>query len=231
MDNDHGGPLAVALNDLQHIFTGRLRAFVAYGQSGATPASSLALVRSVTVEDLGACAARANAWYRAGCATPLILTMDEFIASLDTFPIEYGEIIDTHRLVFGERVFDGLAIRPDDLRRACEVQVKSHLLHLRENFIECGGRQSEIAELVAEAAPAFALLLRRLARLDDVPCESHSDLGRYAAQRPRLDPRVVGDVLALGQGSGAGVDATRLFPAYLDAVERLARFVDGWKSE
>ncbi len=52
MDNTHGGPLAVALHDLQHIFGERLHAFVAYGEPNATPAPSLALVSSISADDL-----------------------------------------------------------------------------------------------------------------------------------------------------------------------------------
>lgn len=230
MDSPHGGSLTATLHDLQHIFGDRLEAFLAYGHAGASPAPSVALVRTLTADDLVACAGRAATWHRGGAATPLLLTRDEFAGSLDAFPIEYGEIIDTHRLLFGVDPFAGLSIRPDDLRRACEVQVKSHLLHMRENFVECGGRPSAVASLVTESAPAFALLLRRLAQLDGYPAATHADLGAFAGQRPRLDPRVVGDVLALGGGTAnTGVDAARLFPGYLAAVEQLAQFIDTWK--
>lgn len=232
MATSHGGPLAVALHDLQHIFGERLQAFVAYGQPGANPAPGLALVRSITADDLDRCASHASAWHRAGCATPLLLTRDEFAGSLDAFPIEYGEIIDTHRILFGAEPFAGLTIRTEDLRRECETQVKSHLVHLRENYIECRGRQTEVGALVTEAAPAFALILRRLARLDGFAAETHADLGTYAAQRPGLDARTVGSVLALSSNHHAsGVDAMRLYPAYLAAVEQLWHFIDRWKSE
>ena len=230
MDNAHGGPYAVPLQDLQHIFGGRLQAFVAYGEPDATPAPSLALVHSISADDLAACAARASAWHRAGCATPLLLTRDEFAGSLDAFPIEYGAILDSHRLLFGADPFAGLTIRDEDLRRASEVQVKSLLVHLRENYIECRGRASDVTALVADSAPAFAQLLRRLARLDDVVCHTSADLAKYACGRPRLDARVVGDVLALARNpSASGVDATRLYPDYLAAVESLWRFVDRWR--
>lgn len=230
MDNPNGGPLAVALHDLQDIFGERLHAFVAYGQPGAGPAPSLALVRALASEDLAACAARAAAWHRAGCATPLLLTRDEFAGSLDAFPIEYGEILETHRLLFGVDPFAGLEIRQEDLRRACEVQVKSHLVHLRENFVECGARLSDVAALVADSAPAFALLLRRMASLDDMPSATNADLGAYARARPGLDPRVVGDVLALAGNPHAGVDAAKLYPAYVSNVESLWRYVDRWRA-
>jgi hypothetical protein len=231
MATSHGGPLAVALHDLQDIFGERLHAVVGYGRPGANPAPSLALVRTITADDLDACAARVNAWQRAGCATPLLLTKDEFAGSLDAFPIEYGEIVEQHQVIYGVDPFVGLVIRQEDLRRACEVQVKSHLLHLRENYVECRGRQSEVTALVAEAAPAFALILRRLARLDGEAAETNADLSAYASGRPGLDPRVVGDVLAMAGQQAAGVDAIRLYPAYLAAVQQLWHFIDGWRHE
>ena len=196
---------------------------VAYDRHAPGPAASLALVESLTADDLVACAARAQAWHHAGAGTPLLLSRDEFARSLDAFPIEYGDIIDAHTVLVGDDPFAGLAIRADDLRRACEVQAKSHLLHLRENFVECGGRPADVRALVADSAPALAPLLRRLARLDGVarPARPPS-LADYAASRCGLDPRVVGDVLALAADADTGaVDAVRLFPEYLAAVERL----------
>lgn len=232
MATSHGGPLAVALHDLQHIFSERLQAFVAYGPASASAAASLAIVDAITADDLDRCAAHAASWHRAGCATPLLLTREEFAGSLDSFPIEYGEIIETHQLLYGTNPFAAFEISPEDLRRACEVQVKSHLVHLRENYVECRGRQTEIAALVHEAAPAFRVILRRLARLDGVPAETPAELGAYAAGRPGLDARVVGDVLASATHSdGAGIDAAKLYPAYLAAVERLWHFIDHWRAE
>ena len=231
MATSHGGPLAVALHDLQHIFGERLLAMVAYGLPSASSAASLALVRAIGADDLDHCAARAAAWHRAGCATPLLLTKDEFAGSLDAFPIEYGEILETHATVYGVNPFTGLTIRTEDLRRECETLVKSHLVHLRENYVECRGRQSDVAALVADAAPGFALILRRLARLDGAPAATNADLSAWASRRPGLDARTVGDVLAMAGHNSAGVDAIRIYPAYLTAVEQLWAFIDGWRAE
>ena len=219
------------VHDLQRVFGDRLEAVVVYGWREHAPVPSLALVRSLTLEDLNACAARSASWHRAGAATPLLLTRVEFGRSLDAFPIEYGEIIEHHDVVFGEDPFQGLSISRDDLRRACEVQVKSHLLHLREDYIEGAGRSREIESLVRESAPGFAAVLRHLARLDGAEVDRSSDLVRYAGERVGLDAHVTGDLLALADADGLRtVDAAKLFPAYLGTMERMAEFVDRWRA-
>jgi hypothetical protein len=185
-------------------------------------------VAAVTLEDLDACAVCADGWARARAATPLILTRSDFARSLDAFPIEYGEILATYEIAFGSDPFAGLSIHREDLRRACEVQAKSHMLHLREDYIESRGRRAEIDALVRESAPAFEALLRNLARLDGTASHD-ADLVRHATLRIGLDARTVDDLLALARNEALGsVDAVRLFPGYLIAMERLAAFVDAW---
>jgi hypothetical protein len=216
-------------DDLQRIFGERLDAFIAYGWRQAGPVPSLALVTSLRLDDLTACAARNASWVRAGAATPLLLTRADFARSLDAFPIEYGEILDSHEVVVGANPFAGLAIRPEDLRRACEVQAKSHLIHLRENYLQSAGRPADVEALVRDSAPAFGALLRHLARLDGAAATSPSELARYATGTIGLDPHSVGDLLAFADSDGmATADATRLFPSYLSCMERLAEFVDRW---
>ncbi|MCC7177682.1 MAG: hypothetical protein IT177_04755 [Acidobacteria bacterium] len=228
MDTAIRARLDPVVADLQRIFGARLEAVVAYGRHAHEHAHSLALVSSLTLDDLTAMAAAAARWHHAGAATPLVLPRDEFAQSLDAFPIEYGEIIDTHVVLLGTDPFAGIGIDTRDLRRAIEAQAASHLLHLRENFIEDAGRPGDIDALVRRSAPGFALLLRRMARLDGAASESVADLSHWAATRPGLDPRVVGDVLALATDPAPGVDAVRLFPEYLATMDALLRAIDQW---
>ena len=219
------------LEDLQRIFGKRLQAVVTYGWRQNAPVPSLALVTALTIDDLNACASHVGRWHRSGAATPLLMTRADFERSLDAFPIEYGEIIDHHEVAYGVDPFEGLAIRPDDLRRACEVQVKSHLLHLREDYVESANRHGDVEALVRESAPGFAATLRQLARLDNQPYDGRTELTDYAQRRANLDARVVGDLLALADTEGpAPVDAVKLFPDYLTTMERLAEFVDRWRA-
>jgi len=221
--------------ELHTIFGARLRSVVAYGPHldghADGPLTCLALVDTLTVSDLDACAARAPRWHKTGVAVPLILPTDEFRESLDVFPLEYGEILRAHETVAGQDLLAGVAIAPDDLRRACETQVKSHLLHLRESYMESGANPTAIADLVRASAAAFGALLRNVARLSGVHSSSRMDTTLEGARLAGLSERVVADVLA--QERPATIpqsDPARLFPEYLAAVEQLARTVNSWRA-
>jgi hypothetical protein len=223
------------VGDLRNVFGDRLLAVVAYGPriegSATDPLMCLALVATLTAEDLQACAQFARRWSRAHVATPLIMPSHEFMRSLDTFPLEYGEIIRAHELIYGDNPFSAAAIAPEDLRRACELQAKSHLVHLREAFIESGGRPSGVADLVTTSAPAFTLLLRNVARLNSVTTSDRSEVTRAGARVVGIPEELVTDMLNLERQSGiAATDPSRLFPEYLAAVEQLARAVDTWRA-
>jgi hypothetical protein len=221
---EHGALVA----DLRRIFGDRLDAVVAYGGVPPDWSRSLALVRSLGMDDLSALAAVAPSWHAIGIATPLVLPSKEFTQSLDAFPVEYGEIIDTHTVLVGDDPFARVEIAPRDLRRALENRTASHLLHLRENYVELGGRPAAVEALVRESAPGFQALLRRMANLDGAAVDTPTALAHWAARRAGLDARTVSDLLAIANEPAPAVDAVRLFPEYLDAVEALLHVIDRW---
>ena len=229
-------PAAESLTrDLGGIFRGRLRSIVVYGGqvdgNATAPLQSLALVSSLTAADLEACAHLVGDWTRGGIGTPLILPDGEFRASLDVFPLEYGEIVRAHTLVYGTDPFEGVSISAGDLRLACEAQAKSHLLHLRQGYVQTGGRLPAVARLVAQSAPAFAALLRNVGRLTGVQTADRMEATRQGAKAAGLSLDTVDAILALDSPSPLPAsDPARLFPDYLAAVERLAAVVDQWRA-
>src|SRR6266550_1414207 len=220
----HWQPAADRLvSGLKSVFGNRLKSVVAYGahveEHGDGALSCLALVTSMTLGDLEACARMSDGWRRERIATPLLLPEDEFRRSLDAFPLEYGEILRAHELVFGDSPFQGATIERADLRRACETQIKSHLVHLREGFIEAGGTPRAIADLVTASAPAFGALLRNIARLNGSTERDRASATREGARAAQLADGVVTDILALERPSAPkATDAARIFPEYLAAA-------------
>ena len=228
MDSATRARLDGVVADLRRIFGTRMEAVVGYGGAPEQWSRTLALVSSLTFEDLSALAAAAPAWHARDVATPLVMPRIEFAQSLDAFPVEYGDIIDTHVVLAGVDPFDEVRIAPSDLRRALEARAASHLIHLRENYIEAAARPAAVDALVRESAPNFHAILRHLARLDGAAAESSAALAQWASARVGLDARVVGDVLALSTEAAPAVDPLRLFPEYLSTVASLLHAIDQW---
>jgi len=201
--------------DLREMFGDRLRSVVAYAVTDrvpGTPQPMLVIVEALTPADLRDCAARVVRWQESGIATPLFLETAEFPRSLDVFPFEFGAIIADHVIVSGENPFGGLQIDREDLRRACEVQARSHLLHLREGYIETQGRSDALAALITRSSGPLSALLRSVARLK----------GRQFADG------VLGQIANLHSQELSSDTARRLFPEYLSAVEHLTNEIDRW---
>jgi hypothetical protein len=193
------------------------------------PTPTLALVSSVSADDLRGCADRVAGWREQGLATPLVLTADEFARSLDAFPFEFGAIMASHQLVTGADPFDGLRVDPADLRHACEVQARSHLLHLREGYIETEGRADRVADLIAGSAEPLAALLLNVSRLNGHPADHVTIAAQTVERLIGLEDGHLARVVGIDDGHPlSGADAHHLFPPYLDAVDRLTRLVDRW---
>lgn len=221
--------------DLRALFGTRFRSLVAYGDaSGATPAATptLAVVDGLTPDDLRACADRVATWHEAGLATPLLLRAQEFGRSLDAFPYEFGAILADHVVVSGESPFQGLRVDRADLRRACEIQARGHLLHLREGYLETRGRSDALAELISRSLPPFAALLSSVARLVGDGAGGMKETAATVERALGLDAGTLGGMVSRSSGGPMSSDeARRIFPVYLDAVDRLTHYIDRWSAD
>jgi hypothetical protein len=216
-------------DDLERVFNERLLSLIGYGNG-----RHMAVVASLTPADLAALVPFVARWRAAGGSVPFVVTRKELERTLDIFPIEYARILATEKVLAGADPFIGLAIDPEHMRNACERQVKSHLIHLREGLLETGGRPSALHELVRASSAPFRALLQAVAWLmteaDGPRPRLHDDaeLAGFAGERLNLEPAVVRDVL--GADRGHPVDAQALMPAYLSLMERLWSELDTWRS-
>jgi len=232
--------------ELRGIFGRRLQSLVMYGQRAhahreagghhdgahghrdAPPIQTLAIVEAAARDDLRACAARVASWHDAGLATPLVLAAYEFEQSLDVFPLEFGAILADHEMVSGTPL--SAAVDPADLRRACEVQARSHLLHLRQGYLETRGNIDALAVLIVASAAPFAALLTSVARLEGHTSDDATASARHVERALGLTGETLEHIAQLvGVQEIASSEAERIFPAYLEAAERLVGHVDGWR--
>jgi hypothetical protein len=211
--------------DARRVFGDRFVALVAYEAS-----AGLIFTTSVRAGDLDALAVLAETWHREGLRTPLVMTEEEFRRSVDAFPLEYQAILDRHLVVAGRSPFAGISIETADLRRACEVQARAQLIHLREGWIEAAGHTDELAELLERSAGPLRVLLANVARLNGTAGDDAGTLARWTAEAIGMPGDLVRALLALETAPDRSRALVPRLPEYLAAVERLWVFIDAWRS-
>jgi hypothetical protein len=210
--------------DLQRVLASRFVAVIAYGQN-----ASVAFATSVLSDDLDALGPLVGAWHHDGLATPLVMTPEEFRRSLDAFPLEYQAILDRHAVVAGTPPFVGVSVDTADLKRACEIQARGHLIHLRQGWIQSGGHQSHLIDVLVRSAAPFRALLSNVARLHGAPHATDADLAAFAQRVIGMPPDVVAHVLELEIHPEHGRKTLAYLSGYLASAERLWDFVDQWR--
>jgi hypothetical protein len=225
--------------DLERVFTDRLESLVAYtGHQGDGSVHSCAIVRGLGFRDLTGCLPMTESWHRRGISVPLLLSSDELHRTVDVFPLEYSSIVADHVVVRGRDPFAGLTIPVEDLRRACEGLAKSHLIHLREAFLESHGETARIAHLITASAAPLRALLTHISRLPDgeavtaaASTPSDESLARLAWTRMGVPEPLVREVLASSaDGQSTIADPSHLLGRYIDASQKIWEYVDRWRS-
>lgn len=232
--------------DLRSVLDRRLRSLVVYeahGLLGDTAAAdggdgeirhddhihTLAVVDGLSYQDLARLAPLAANWSKAGLAAPLLLPPRDLARSLDAFPLEFSQIVARHVVVAGDDPFVDARVSDEDLRRACETQARSHLLHLREGFIEAAGNPRAVASLVAASAVPLRALLVNLARLYGAEARTPAALEHFVETRLHIGLAGLRPLLQARRAEALrDLDAGAFFPAYLSAVEQLVSTVDEW---
>src|SRR5947207_14996974 len=117
------------VSQLRAAFGTALRSVVLYGSAAAgehipkrSDLNVLVIVDSLDAPRLAAASAASRAWADAGNPAPLTMTMSEWRGSSDIFPMEYADILERHRVLFGEAPFDGISVDRKDLRLQLEQE-------------------------------------------------------------------------------------------------------------
>jgi len=213
-----------------------LRSVVLYGSAAAgehIPKRSdynvLVLVDALPLERLRAAAAVSAAWGEAGNPPPMTLTVEEWRSSADIFAMEYADILERHKILYGEAPFDGIRVDPRDLRLQLEHEAMGKLLKLRQGVLAAGGDGRRLAELLAASLSTIMVIFRAVLRLEGIspPTDnvaSSQSVARAAGFDPGPFERVVRHVR--GEQSIAPADAASVFAGYLHGMEMLVAHLD-----
>ncbi len=149
-----------------------MRAAVLYGSAargdwvpGRSDVNLLLLVDDTTPTALRRLTPAVTEWHTKGFAPPLIMGRDEWLRSVDVFPIEITDMQLSHRILCGPDPIAGMTVEPGDLREAVEKELRGKLVRLRQAYVRFGDAGAILAGFALASISTYFALLRCLAVL------------------------------------------------------------------
>ena len=229
------------VTQLRSAYGGHLSSIVLYGSGvagdfvkGKSDYNVLVLLDRIDVSTLAAASAVARAWREFGNPPPLTMTVDEWHRSADVFPMEYADILQRHRVLFGSPPFEGISVSRDHLRLQLEQQVMGKLLQLRQGTLLAGMEGKRQLELIADSLSTIMVLFRAVLRLTgEEPPTDQAAVAERVAKVAGFDaaPFVRTAHHVRGAKKIAPTEAGALLAQYLTGVERLDAFLDTFTTQ
>lgn len=213
---------------------GNLRSVVLYGSAAAGDASGalsdtnvLVVVERLGVDDLRSLADATSAWVRQGNPPPVFLTAGEIAASADVFPIEYSDLGDSRKVLFGEDPFASLVFSTAHLRVELEHEFRGAVLRLRRSLVASGMDRKAVGEVMLKSLTTFLVLLRSAVRLTgEKPPLKKTDALAILKGRVSCDLGVLEQLDEARRNQADPRDVAERLDAYLTVLDALAVWID-----
>jgi len=222
------------VSQLRSAFGQGLHAVVLYGSqvtqdhSATADFNVLVLVDTLDAKRLQGASAAARAWAGSGNPAPLTLTLDEWHGSADIFPMEYADILERHKVLYGDFRSD-VRVDPAHLRLQLEHEAMGTLLQLRRGALAAGNDPKEQLTLIEQSASTVLVLFRALIRLrSEVPAQDNVELVQQVATITGLDAAPFARAVwhRRGQTPIKPAEASGVLETYLTGMQTVVRYLD-----
>src|SRR5687767_4154289 len=226
------------VSQLRNVYGDNLRSVILYGSAVAgehiakrSDYNVLVVLDTIPLDRMAPVGSILRSWGEAGNPPPMTFTAAEWRRSADVFPMEYADILESHRVLHGEDVTDGIAVSRSDLRLQVEQQALGKLLHLRRGAMAAGDDGKEQIRLLEASLSAIMVIFRGVIRLHgDVPSHDYAALSADVARRAGFDATPVQRVIEHVRGN-AKIDrheAGAVLTGYMGEMQSLVAHLDSF---
>lgn len=164
---------------------------------------------------------------------PLVLTPAELKASADTFSIEFVDMKQRNRVLYGEDVLGALNI-PMTLHRAqLEYELREKLFLLRQHLVLAGRNEKQLWEVMLQSLSSFTTLFRHVLLEMGESGRKHSrEAVGELAHRMNFDPAPFVQIMDVRAQTAdrKNLRAAEIAAKYLQAIEQVTVAVDTMQS-
>ena len=187
------------------------------------------VLAAVTPKELAASEPVFTWWRNQNQPAPLLMSEHEMRAGTDCFPIEFKDMLERRKVLYGTDVVAGLEVDEVFYRAQVEHDLRAKLLRVRQKAAGVLSNSELLIRLMADSLSTFCVLGHHALHLkgEDAPWGKR-DVVTRCAERFGLNPQSFYTLLDLREGrvKARDLDATSLFATYLEAIGVLVDAVD-----
>lgn len=182
------------IENLKGIFGNRLLSVFIYGskasQDSVIPAHDtdiMVITDTLSGEDIRKCSKAAKNWIYEGRIfkkavnpAPIFMSEKEWLNSADVYAMEYADIKENHRIVYGENLICDISVDKPDLRLECELQTKNLLMRFRNHYLLYSDNTAELQKSIVPVTKALNAIFKAVLRLKNIEVSKspHENLNR-----------------------------------------------------
>ncbi len=190
---DHA--LQVLVDGLSRALGAKLVSVILYGsrasgefREGSSDINVFIVLEDVAFETLGAMGMAIRAWLKAGHVMPVFVQKKELSLYAKSLPIEFLDMQDHHKVLFGRDTLEGLSIDRSHLRAQCLAELSVKQVKLRQAILIAGGNPKRLRSVLLESLPSVLTLYRAALRLEtEVPKGGKITAARELSERAGID--------------------------------------------
>jgi len=189
----------------------------------------LIVLRRIQLEDLRQAIEPVRNWTRGGQPMPVYFSRDELERAADVFPIEFLQMEQARRVLYGTDPFELIEISNANLRHQTEYELRTKCLQLRRLFFSAATSPEQLTRVMTDSLSSFAAVFRAVLILHGAPPPvGKHDAVRTTARVLGLDVSPFDQIFDLTEKKTRLTrdDAGRLFGSYLAEIQKVIDAVD-----
>lgn len=162
-------------DQLKAAFDTRLKSIVMFGSCAIGECNTLlsgvnliVIIDSLCANDLKTANSFIKDWQKSKNPMPIFMDKDEWFNSTDVYPIEYTDIKERHKIVYGEDVVTPLQIDSNNLRLQCELEIKNLLIKLRQTYLGLAKDKKVLEQLILLVSKSLTAIFRAILRYKQI---------------------------------------------------------------
>ncbi len=184
--------LDIFVSELKNIFGHRLKSIFVYGAKADISQNQLEsdvnliiITDSLTGDDLKNCSKPTLKWMGKGFfkkqnPQPVFMGENEWFNSSDVYAMEYADIKDNYKIIYGENYIDKTDVKKENLRLQCEAETKNLLMKFRSHYLLFANSKKSMESSIVPVIKNCMAIFKAVLRLHniDVPKSKHEIINK-----------------------------------------------------